>query len=299
MTTRRDIAFDSHGTMCAGWLYLPDGASPEAPRPVVVMAHGVGGIKEMRLDAFAERFAAAGYICVVFDYRHLGASDGQPRQLIDIGKQRADYHAAIRYARSLPEIDPDKVVVWGTSYSGGHVMVVASEDHRVAAVVSQCPFTDGLASSLALPVFTSLKVGVRAFADLALSLVGKGPVNVPLAAEPGGTAFMVATDAKPGYTALVPADLSFRNEAAARFALALMFDRPGASAKKVTAPMYVVVCQNDTVAPAKATLKHLAKAPSAEVVVDPAGHFDIYVGDDFERVVADEVDFLARRVPIA
>ena len=99
---RLDIGFDSGGTTYRGWLYLPDSS---APPPVIVMAHGLGAVKELRLDAFAERFCAAGYACLVFDYRHFGASDGTPRQLIDIDTQLADWAAAVAYARTRPELN--------------------------------------------------------------------------------------------------------------------------------------------------------------------------------------------------
>ncbi len=98
------------------------------------------------LDAYAERFAAAGWSVLVFDYRHLGASGGEPRQILDIGRQRADWHAALAFARTLPEVDVNRIALWGSSFGGGHVLRVASEDTRIAAIVAQCPFTDGPAS---------------------------------------------------------------------------------------------------------------------------------------------------------
>ena len=113
------------------------------------MAHGLAGVKEMRLDAYAERFAAAGYHVLVFDYRHFGASQGRPRQLLDIRRQHEDWGAAVSYARARPEVDADRIVLWGTSLSGGHVLAVAGRV-GAAAVISQVPHVDGLASALAL-----------------------------------------------------------------------------------------------------------------------------------------------------
>ena len=116
MPDRLDVRFPSGRQSCAAWLYLPGG---KRPAPVIVMGHGLGGVRQMRLDAFAERFVAAGYACLVFDYRHFGASEGAPRQLLDIGRQEADWTSAIAYARSRPELDPQRVVLWGTSFGGG------------------------------------------------------------------------------------------------------------------------------------------------------------------------------------
>lgn len=154
---RRDVAFTSGKERCAAWLYLPEGAASDHRVPVIVMAHGLGGVRRARLDAFAERFSAAGYACLVFDYRHFGDSTGMPRELLRVHLQREDYQAAITYARTIPEVDPDRVVLWGTSFSGGHVIATAARDHRVVAAIAQCPFTDGIASVLAINPITSSK----------------------------------------------------------------------------------------------------------------------------------------------
>lgn len=295
MSTREDVVFTSRGTRCSAWLYRPDGA--EGDVPVVVMAHGLGGVREMRLDAFAERFAAAGYACLVFDYRHFGASEGEPRQLLSVRRQRQDWAAAVAFARGLEGVDADRVVLWGSSFSGGHVIAVGADDARVAAVVSQCPFTDGLSSTLAVPPLTSIRLTVRALLDVVGSWFGRKPLLVPLAAAPGDLALMTAPDALPGYVGLVGEDSTFRNEASARTAFSVLLSFPGRRAKALACPALFVVCDTDTVAPARATLRHVAKAPRGEVLRYPAGHFDIYVGDDFERVVGAETEFLQRVVP--
>ncbi len=263
------------------------------------MAHGLAGVKEMRLDAFADRFAEAGYRCLVFDYRHFGASSGEPRQLLDVGRQLEDWRSAVTFARTLDGVDPDRVVLWGTSFGGGHVLRTAARDHRVAAVVSQCPFTDGLASTLAVPPWTSVKVTARALRDVVAALLGRAPVMVPSYGPPGSTALMTAPDAAAGVEALLPADLEIRSDVAARFALDIIRYFPGRDARHVTCPVHVAVCENDTVAPTRATLRHAAKAPRGEIVMQSGGHFDIYVGEDFERNVAQQLAFLAQHVPVA
>lgn len=295
MSGREDVTFVSDGVRCAAWLYRPHGANGQVP--VIVMAHGLGGVREMRLDAFAERFVAAGYACLVFDYRHFGASEGEPRQLLSIRHQRHDWTAAVAFARTLPGLDPDRVILWGTSFSGGHVLAVASRDPRIAAVVSQCPFTDGIASSLAVPPLTSLRLTLIALLDLVGSWFGRRPRYVPLAGRPGDVALMTAPDVMDGFTRLLPDGPAPREDAAARIAMGIAFDRPGRRARSVQAPTYVVVCTHDTVAPPGATRRHAARLPRGEVVERDTGHFDIYVGEEFERTVADELDFLARHVP--
>ena len=138
---RQDIEFDAEGTTLRGWLYVPDGAT--GPVPTIVMCHGFSAVKEMYLDAFAEVFCEAGLCALVYDNRNLGASDGEPRQEIDPWAQVRDYRDAITYARTRDEVDGDRIGVWGSSYSGAHVLVVGAIDRRVKCVVCQVPLISG------------------------------------------------------------------------------------------------------------------------------------------------------------
>src|ERR1700750_777023 len=125
---RRDIEFDAEGVTLRGWFYPAEGTG--SPGPAVVMAHGFSAVKEMYLDRFAEVFAAAGLNVLVFDNRCFGARDGAPRQRLDPRSQVRDYRHAITYLHTLPEVDPARIGIWGSSYSGGHVLVVAAIDRR-------------------------------------------------------------------------------------------------------------------------------------------------------------------------
>jgi dienelactone hydrolase len=294
MSERIDVWFPSGDGECSAWFYRPAG---EGPFPVVVMAHGLGAIKEMGLAPYAERFVAAGYACLVFDYRHFGASTGEPRQLLSIPRQREDWKAAVAYARTRPETDADRVALWGSSFGGGHVLSTAAEV-PVAAAIAQCPFTDGLSSVLAIPPLTSARLAARAVRDRVAALRHREPVLVPLAGEPGDTALMTAEDVVPGFLSLVPDGVTFRNEVAARVALDILRDRPGRKARQVQCPLHVTVCQYDSVAPARATSRLVRRAPEVEVLRRPCGHFDIYTGQEFERVVEAQLSFLRRHVPV-
>jgi uncharacterized protein len=296
MTDRLNVTFPSGPDECHAWLYLPEGGGR---RPVVVMAHGLGGVREMRLDAYAERFAAVGYACLVFDYRHFGASGGQPRQLLSIRRQLQDWRAAVAYARSRPETDPRRVVLWGTSFSGGHVLTTAAQDPDVAAVIAQGLFTDGVASALAMRPISSVKVMARAVRDVVGMCLGRAPVLVATAGRPGSAALMTAPDAEPGYLALVPGDAPFENRVAARFALDIVRYRPGRRTRGIDCPMLFCVCETDSVAPSGPTLRYARKAPRGEIRRYPDGHFDIYRGEPFERVLHDQLAFLTAHVPIA
>jgi uncharacterized protein len=138
---RKDIAFKTtDGTTLRGWHYLPDGSGKH---PTIVMSHGFSAVKEMYLDKFAEAFAKAGFASVVYDNRNFGASDGEPRQEIDPWMQVRDYRDAITFAETLPETDAARIGIWGSSYSGGHVLVVGATDRRVKCVAAQVPLISG------------------------------------------------------------------------------------------------------------------------------------------------------------
>lgn len=292
MPEREDVTFPSGADRISAWLYRPETTDPA---PILVMAHGLGAVRTMRLDAYAERFSAAGYACLVFDYRNFGDSEGQPRQLLDIEMQLADWAAAVEYARSLPGIDVNRIGLWGTSFGGGHVIASAARLPGIAAAVAQCPFTDGFASIAAINPVTASRITARAVRDLIAARRGHLPVMIPTAGMPGEVALMTAPDAYSGYMRLVPdgpAGSALRNEVAARIGLKVLVYRPGRSAGKIGCPILFCVCETDSVAPAKATLRHAAKAPRGEIKTYPEGHFAIYVDDAFERVIADQIAFL-------
>jgi len=297
MSERTDVTIPSGDDTLAAWLYLPERTKSGKP-PVIVMAHGLGAVKEMRLDAYAERFVAAGYACVVFDYRHFGGSTGEPRQVLDVGRQLDDWRRALAWARSWPDVDGSRVVVWGTSFGGGHAISIAAEDSAIAAAIAQCPFTDGLASLRAMNPVSAAKVGALALRDLAAKALGRGPVYVASAGPAGSASLMTAWDCESGYLALTPQARTFQNRVAARFALQIGRYFPGRRAKEIQAPIFFAICRKDTVAPAKASLRHAEKAPHGEIKVYPFGHFDIYLGEPFEQAVSDYLDFLQRHVPV-
>jgi fermentation-respiration switch protein FrsA (DUF1100 family) len=291
MRERSDVTFDSGGERCAAWLYRPAGASA-----CVVLAHGWTGVREQRLDAFAERFAAAGLAALVFDYRHFGASGGEPRSLLDIAKQLADWRAAVAYARSLEGIDPQRVALWGSSFSGGHVIETAAADARIAAVVAQVPFVDGFANLRRLGVGHALRLTAAGLRDQLGALAGRPAHMIASVGPPGSLAVMNSPDAQPGFEALNPPDLDWPNEAAARVALRVGSHRPVRRASAVRCPILFVLADDDVITPPDLAAKAAALAPHSEVLRYPGGHFDPYVGELFERVAGDETDFLLRHL---
>jgi cephalosporin-C deacetylase-like acetyl esterase len=297
---RVEVPFGSHGGICRAWRYAPaatDGTASER-RPCVVMAHGFGATRDASLAPYAERFAAAGMHVLLFDYRHFGTSDGLPRQLVSVRRQLQDYAVAVEFARALSGVDPDRVAVWGTSFSGGHALVTAATVPGVAAAICQCPMMDGLAAVRRILEYAGarqlLRLTGHGLLDLALAPFRRAHY-VPTVGPPGSLAVMSSDDAEAGYRALLPPDAYV--EVAARIALAVAFYRPVSLAHRVRCPVLVQVCERDSVAPVAATERTVtALGDRAEVRRYAIGHFEPYFGKHFERSVSDQLEFLRARL---
>jgi uncharacterized protein len=289
-TDVRSVSFRSAGDLCDAELHVPRGV--EKP-PIVVMAHGLGALREFGLVPFAQRFAQAGLAVLVFDYRCFGASEGQPRYLIHAPRHIEDYLAAIDFAVTLPEVDGSRLGLWGTSYSGGHVLVAAARRPQVRAVVSQVPFVDGIASMRLFPVPLLPLAAVAGVRDGMCAILGRPPYYAPIVAE-RGLRVLAGEDCATGYHALVPADTEHPGTAPARIFLTLPLYRPIRYAPRVQAKVLVIAATKDTLIPVSAVRKTAARLPHGEIVELPLGHFEPYVGEPFERVVTLERDFFLR-----
>ncbi|AXT84913.1 alpha/beta hydrolase [Aeromicrobium sp. A1-2] len=298
MTTHQQVTFLSDGARCAATHVVGSGTAflGDRGRPCVVMAHGFGGTRDTGLDDYVEGFAAAGLDVFVFDYRGFGDSDGSPRQRVSYRDQRDDYRAAIAAARDISGVDPERIVLWGTSYSGGHVVPVAAHDPRVAAVLSLTPAMDGLAALGAI---------ARRHPRMLLALVGHGlrdgfraitrrrPHLMPIVGMPGTTSMISAAGAFEGYHEL--AGPTWRNEVCARAALAVAFNRPIRSASRLRVPMLVQIGETDAVAPPAAAHRAAQQADGfANVLTYPVDHFDVYQGVWQQQILADQIKFLSQ-----
>jgi uncharacterized protein len=264
------------------------------------MAHGFSATRELRLDAYAERFADAGFACLVYDYRHFGASEGEPRQLLDIERQLADWRAAVEYARSLEQVDPARIALWGSSFAGGHVVATAAADPQVAAVVSQVPFADGRRMAGGSTKRSLAGLVVAALYDAARGRIGLDPHYIPVLGEPGETAALTQTGQASAMKALVPeGETNWENRYTPRVALTLRGYRPFLRASEVRCPLLVCVSEHDTITLPGPAIEGAQAAPHGELISYDCGHFDVYAGEFFERAVADQTAFLERAMPDA
>ncbi len=300
---RSDIEFEGHGgVVLRGWLYLPDGATESQPVPGVVMAHGFSATKEMALDAYATRFCAGGLAVLVYDHRGLGTSDGEP-QVINPWAQARDYRYAIGWLAARPEVDRDRIGLWGSSYSGGAVLVLGAIDERVRAVVANVPFAgtggDYTDTDLVDAKFSALR---EALCDLS----GAGPADST--AVPAGPVVVVAEpDAAPGTRVFLPQPeagewfldfgrrpgAGWRNEVWLRSAFGTepAFD-PGVAVSHLRAPVLFVIATHDTVAATEVAVSAFDRAPEPKQLEMVEGHhFTPYSGAALEHVAATALAF--------
>lgn len=153
---KREVEFNSDGLKCRGTLITPEG---DGPFPVVILAGGWCYVQEIVMPNYAEHFVDAGFATLLFDYRNFGKSEGSVRQHLDPWWQIEDYRNAISFVETLPEIDSERIAVWGISYAGGHVLIVGALDPRVKCIVSTIPVVDGYQNMMR-------SHGERRFADL-------------------------------------------------------------------------------------------------------------------------------------
>ena len=292
---RENVRFSSGGTECAAWHY------PGTNGACVIMTGGLAVTKEPGTDRFARRFHQAGFGVLAFDYRRLGGSGGRPRQVVRINDELADWRAAIGYAATRPGVDPARLAVWGFSSAGGHVFRVAARNPQLAAAIAQSPNADGPAAArnaarhqkpLAMLRFTA-----RGIADGLGGLLGRRPLLVPLAGQPGTLAVLTTPDGREGGRVLNPDNAypDWRQEVAARSALRMAFYRPGRDAAKVTCPLLVLVCDQDQSALAAPAIRAARQAPRAELVRLPGGHYAPFL-DGHDQAVAAELSFLRRHL---
>jgi len=226
------------------------GPEGSGTHPAVVMAHGIGGIKAGGLAPFAERFREEGFVAIAFDYRNFGGSGGQPREVLSVPRQRADYSTVIGWAVEQPYIDPRRIIAWGTSFAGMHVIELAVSDTRLAAAIAQSPLTDGLAAAMMSPLKNGSRMFALALLDRLGSLFGRQPIYIPGHGISGDLSIGPTPDGPFGEKLMTPKDGTiWHDRVAARSLLSFSWRRPVRRAASVRVPFLLVVPEADAIAP--------------------------------------------------
>jgi dipeptidyl aminopeptidase/acylaminoacyl peptidase len=281
------------GIRCDGDLYLPEGMNKP---PVVIMAHGLSAVKAFRLPAFAERFVEKGMAAFLFDYRTFGQSDGEPRHLLNPFHHVQDWMAAIDHVRNLPQVDITRIALWGTSFSGGHVIIAAARGAGITAVVSQVPFVSGFSSIRLKPISEIILATCYGIVDYMRTAFFLSPHYSPAIAQPGTFAAMNSEESYPGFRSIIPEGSDWENKMTSRAFILLAFYSPMSYAGKVKAPVLLIGGKNDSLVPFAAVKKTAERLPNCEFVALESNHFEPYTGARFEQSIKIQIDFLERKL---
>lgn len=297
---RKDVDFDADRITLRGWLYQPVEPAPHEQRhPLIVMSGGYGTTKEMFTDLFAERFAGAGFMVLLYDHRGFGSSDGAPRREINPWQQIEDMRHAVTFASGLSEADAQRIGVWGSSYSGGHAIVLAATDRRVRCAVAQVPTVSGTQSALR-------RVNGEAEAQLLARLAddrqrrarGSAPRMLPIMGDAGSEAVYKTQEAVDWYTAAYRRAPQQVPEVSLRSVEWSRAYNPGDYIQRVSpTPLLMVVAERDTVTPTDLALLAYNQAlePKALTLLPGSGHFDPYI-KDFEIASTQALDWYRKHL---
>ena len=273
---RRDVTFKSQGLNCAGWYYVPQDATPGEKHPAIVMAHGFTGVKEMSLGKFAEEFARAGFVVLVFDYRYLGASEGEPRGQVFYFDQQQDYRNAITWVSLQKEVDSERIGIWGTSDSGGHVLHLGAFDRRVKAVVAQIPTVNARYQSLNAEIQARRAVF---YARNRVEEYKKGTVNYfPVIGPVGQPVCLPQKEAYEYFTKAAKEAPTWKNQVTLESLDIYREFAPATFIHRIApTPLLMVVASNDVVTSSENEIKAFERAGEPKkLVVFEGGHFDVF-----------------------
>ena len=278
---KQEVRFPAEGGIAlSAWLFVPEHANGRLP--AITMAHGYAGTKYHGLEPMAEAFAAAGFAVLLHDHRGFGESGGEPRNDVNPWQQITDWRRALSYLQDRPEVDENRVGVWGTSYAGGHAIVLGATDRRLKAVVAQVPTIDGHASGLRRVAPEAVaKLEAQFAADERAQLRGEPPATQVIVSDDAAVAASYkAADAISFYLRPVPAG-TWENKVTVRSTRWSRMYAPGEFIERVSpTPLLMVVADHDNIAVADLALKAYERALEPKrLVMIKGGHFDPYLGE--------------------
>ncbi|WP_179990520.1 alpha/beta hydrolase [Acinetobacter sp. YH12252] len=265
---------------------------------VILMAHGLAVLRHFKLVQYAQYFAQAGYAVVLFDYRYWGGSTGRPRELVSIEAQLDDWRSMISHIAERKSIDAKRMILWGTSLSGGYVLSLASRLHNIAAVMVQVPFVDGAESAKLYPLQQLPKALKISSQDYMGAKVGMAPKTLPVV-DRHELCFMPTQDSYEGYLSIVNPDYYWSGHIPARVFFKLMRYRPIQEVRKITIPVLFIAAQQDSLIPIEASRETATNiAPFVQYHEWNMRHFDIYHGEWFEKAVSTQLEFLHQHIGV-
>lgn len=278
MVSRSEVEFDADGGVkLRGWLYAP--SAGKGRHPAITMAHGYAGVKD-HIEPFAQRFAENGFVVLLHDHRSFGASDGEPRQDVDPWRQIGDWRRAISFLETREIVDPKRIGLWGTSYAGGHAIVLGATDRRLRCVVAQVPTISGYEQGLRRIPPEGVAAIEEMFAeDERAQLRGEPPRRQAIvSADPSVPASYRGQDAIDSYMQPLPEGV-WENSVTVRSTRAARMYEPGIWVSRVSpTPLLMVVALHDTITVTDLALAAYERALQPKrLTLIHGGHFDTYV----------------------
>lgn len=296
---RSNVSFVVESDTIKGWLYLPE--SRPANIPCVILSHGFSGTKDCELEKYALQFTKIGIAASTYDYRHYGESGGMPRHFLSVTKQHNDLRGAIGYARSRNEIDKNKVFLWGTSAGANFGLVLAKEDKDIAGVICQCGAYDNeedtkvMMNRESIPFF--LLLFLHTIRDKIRGKLGLSRHMLPAFGIPKSTCFFRTEGIYEKAEELFKNSKQFRNEICAGFLMEPHCPDILKTAKDITCPVLVQVCEKDEAVSPKSHIRLIEILGNRGTLTSyPVGHFDINFGSAYENAIKDQIDFIRRNL---
>lgn len=296
MVDRRDVAFTAEGGVTLrGWYFVPEG---EGLHPAISMAHGYAGVKEHTLEGFARLFAEAGFAVLLHDHRTFGASDGEPRQDVNPWVQTDDWRRAISFLEAQPEVDPGRIGVWGSSFAGGHAIVLGATDRRLKAVVAQVPNISGHRQALRRVPPHLVPALEEGFAEEERSAARGEPVRYQqiVSSDPAVHASYYSSDAVDFYLQELPEGV-WENRVTVRSTRMARMYEPGQFIRRVSpTPLLMIVAEADYLTVTDVALEAYEEAlEPKKLILIPGGHFDPY-RSQFERAGAGALEWFRKHL---
>jgi hypothetical protein len=283
---QRTTSFESKGLHCSVTFYTPDQVASGDRCPAIVMAHGIGLTKEMGLPQFAERFVQAGFVVSLFDYRYQGASEGEPRGQMLPTEQHEDFRNAITWTQLQSEVDPERIGLWGFSYSGGHALHLAAFDPRVKAIVAQMPTVNAFLNSRRLTSPLELHELTKILSQDRVKRYQTGEVSYfPLVAPPGQPCFLATPDAFTWVeSAKSASEGRWENRLTFESIEHCLYYEPVPHLEAIfPTPLCLITGEKDFLSPADLTADVHARAMEPKsLTILKGGHFDGFQGEGFE-----------------
>jgi pimeloyl-ACP methyl ester carboxylesterase len=265
---------------------------------VILMAHGFAGLRQFKLVQYAQRFAQAGYAVILFDYRYWGGSTGKPRELISLNAQLDDWKTMIQFASNCKLIDRRRIVLWGTSLSGGYALSLAADLKNIQAVMVQMPYVDGAETAKLYPLQRYPEALKRSSQDYMGSKMGLVVKTLPVV-DQHNLCFLPTSDSYYGFHSIVNPDYYWSGEVPARVFFNLMRYRPIQFVRKINIPVLFIAAKQDSLIPIQSSREAATNiAPFVSYHEWEMKHFDAYHGIWFEKAITTQLEFLHQHIGV-